>query len=781
MQIKEKFENRLSKFGAKSNEISKKISELEKPLQELMEYLYGTMPLSDVANYEFEVFLSYAKHGIILLETTKVPKDIFLNYVLYHRINNESIEDCRSFFHDEVVKEMGEIVPSEEKILAINYFCASHVTYRASDDRTAAPKVIYQKGHGRCGEQSTLVCSIYRSVGLPARQVYSKRWSHCDDNHAWVEIYLDGKWYFLGACEPEEVLNKGWFLVASSRSMLIHHRTFGIEKNSRNWIQKEGNSSIYNELKTYAPTVDLQVTVQDQEGNLLDCTVNFGILNYSEICNIAQIKTKNGRCNLETGLGALFISIYQENSMIEEVIDTNNCNEIVLVLSQHTVEEKWKSFLFTAPKDSKVNKGYLTEEQKAIGKLHFSQVSKQRLARKYIAPQSNNMLVTKTLLEKDLYDTTLEVLIEHEQVENTLQVSDEIYQKFVLCPRVYYENITAYKRYINQYFSEEIKNDFRNNPISVITYIKEEIGFLAEEEYEELYTTPKALLELKSGNEISKKILFVAILRSLGIPARLNQIDLSLEYYENDKFVSVDKKEYGIATLLEEGNVKWEYYKNITISRYENNEYQTINLTTTPLTNTEILLPIGDYKIFTSNRIPNGNILGETLEFQVKKDITTTIKLSLQQATKQDMYHINQLEEFNLCDEEDNNRLASDIFNTRTSLLLWLEPAKEPTEHILNELFEQKEMFLAKNIKIYFILPNLQAKKDININKLLHSLQGIEVFCDKEGEHIEPIGRRMNVDHERLPLILLMKENLVGIFATSGYNVGTAEMLLKLM
>ena len=56
-----------------------------------------------------------------------------------------------------------------------------------------------------------LTVAALRSVGIPARQVYTPRWAHTDDNHAWVEAWVNGKWYFLGACEPEPVLNLGWF------------------------------------------------------------------------------------------------------------------------------------------------------------------------------------------------------------------------------------------------------------------------------------------------------------------------------------------------------------------------------------------------------------------------------------------------------------------------------------------------------------------------------------------------------------------------------------------
>ncbi len=72
----------------------------------LMEFLYGTMPLGDVGEYDFSVFLGFVRHARMLRETMAwcrgLPEDIFLHHVLYYRINNERIEDCRRFFYDQI-------------------------------------------------------------------------------------------------------------------------------------------------------------------------------------------------------------------------------------------------------------------------------------------------------------------------------------------------------------------------------------------------------------------------------------------------------------------------------------------------------------------------------------------------------------------------------------------------------------------------------------------------------------------------------------------------------
>lgn len=176
-----------------------------------VKYLYCTMPCSDMGNYGLPVFLDYAVHGVRLWKTCawvrNLPEEIFLNYVLHHRVNEEEIDVCRSEFYREILEWMHregvqEGAALEELVQAVNFWCASQVSYHSSDARTASARTVYASGYGRCGEGSVFAVNALRSIGIPARQVYAPRWSHCDDNHAWVEVWMDGTWYFLGPANP---------------------------------------------------------------------------------------------------------------------------------------------------------------------------------------------------------------------------------------------------------------------------------------------------------------------------------------------------------------------------------------------------------------------------------------------------------------------------------------------------------------------------------------------------------------------------------------------------
>lgn len=160
------------------------------------------MPYSDIGNYPFEVFLDYAENGVRLWkenpQVADLPEEIFLNYVLFHRVNEEEIAQCRTYFRTEIGSRI-QGMNFREAALEVNYWCAEEATYHCTDDRTLSAISVYRRGNGRCGEESVFTVNALRSVGVPARQVYAPKWSHCDDNHAWVEIWCDGKWYFLGA------------------------------------------------------------------------------------------------------------------------------------------------------------------------------------------------------------------------------------------------------------------------------------------------------------------------------------------------------------------------------------------------------------------------------------------------------------------------------------------------------------------------------------------------------------------------------------------------------
>ena len=287
---------------------------LDTETREALEFLYAYMPYSDLADYDQTFYLQQIRAAFKARQEfswgEKIPEDIFRHFVLVYRVNNENLDTARLLMQHELKPRL-EGLSMYDAALEVNHWCHEHVAYRASDGRTSAPLATMRTSLGRCGEESTFAVTALRSVGIPARQCYTPRWAHCDDNHAWVEVYIpdSNRWYFLGACEPDPELDMGWFAVPSTRCMMVHSKAFGRYKGDEEVVKQTALYSELNLLSHYAPTKKATVRVFDDNNKSVEgASVKFKLYNYSEFYTLATIKTdKNGIAQLTTGLGDLQI------------------------------------------------------------------------------------------------------------------------------------------------------------------------------------------------------------------------------------------------------------------------------------------------------------------------------------------------------------------------------------------------------------------------------------------------------------------------------------------
>ena len=337
-EVHQEFETRMSQFSIINSQL--RLDTLCQTEREAMEFLYAYMPLSDLADYGPEFFLQQVRYAFKAREEMvwgkDIPEDVFRHFVLVYRVNNENLDTARMVFFREL-KDRVKGMTMEEAALEVNHWCHEHVAYRASDSRTSAPLSTLRTSLGRCGEESTFTVTALRAVGIPARQCYTPRWAHCDDNHAWVEVYVDGEWKFLGACEPDPKLNMGWFSVPSTRCMMVHTKAFGKYKGDEEVVKRTGLYSELNLLSHYAPTRHITVTVQNENGQPLQgAEVKFKLYNYAEYYTLATMATdKQGHASLTTGLGDLLIWATDGDRYAFEKLDVRQDSTLNLVLSNN--------------------------------------------------------------------------------------------------------------------------------------------------------------------------------------------------------------------------------------------------------------------------------------------------------------------------------------------------------------------------------------------------------------------------------------------------------------
>ncbi|MGL6174744.1 MAG: transglutaminase domain-containing protein, partial [Cellulosilyticaceae bacterium] len=584
LEIEKNLEEVKFRFVGKEKEFFGVLKDCSEEEKICMSYLYCFMPISDIADYDGNLILKFVRAALKAKALLSWGKDLssecFLHYVAAYRVNNENIEDYRAQFFEELYPRVKDKT-IKEAVIEANYWCLEKATYQSTDIRTASPLTVLKNAYGRCGEESTVLVSALRSIGIPARQCYAPRWAHCDDNHAWVEVWMENQWHYMGACEPEPRLDTGWFDWAASRAMLTEVKAFGTKMISEDVMDQSEIVSNMNTLEYYAQTKVITVEVKDtQEKPIKGATVRFELVNYAELYPIAtQVTDHRGRASFKTGYGDLMLHIHKDGKFMMQKLDVREVDYIQIdwsnaqgyqvtnyefdmvppmvevaevqalpaeVESIHQMKmteanEKRRAYeltFFNEKTASEFARNYKPYEQQIIAALIKARgnytVIKTYIEQYEELPLSVKILLLEHLTKKDYTDISLEALVEHTKasLEYREQYEEEVFGKYILAPRIDLEMITPYKIQLLELLNQEAIERFREDPETIIAYIQREVKSVGEMDYPTLQAGPVGTLKLKRGSLVAKHILFVAICRTIGVPARIREIDGTIEYYQ---------------------------------------------------------------------------------------------------------------------------------------------------------------------------------------------------------------------------------------------------------
>ena len=780
----------------------------------LMKLFYGTMPLTDAAEYSFDVFLDYVRHGLMLRNTVDwcrdLPEDVFIRDVLYYRINSEKIENCRPFFHEQL-RDRIYGMSMEQAVLEINYWAAEHVTYKASDDRTLSPLTVYRSGTGRCGEESVFLVSALRAMGIPSRQVYVPFWAHCDDNHAWVEVYVKDEWHYLGACEPEEVLNRGWFDGAASRAMMVHARDFidyGLSSQVEGEIREEQDdipgreNGVYfiDRTAAYADTVLCTVRVNNEENRPVQgVEVRFDVLNYSQYSPIAsRITGEDGTVTLRIGKGSLHISAALDGRFVETTVNTQQEHDFTLTMHEggpviSGSEDGWTKVKYTAPEEKIVSAVKPTAQQRLLQQQRAEKCRALREAGRvfesplYEKHENGLDAFLKTLSDKDRKDVTEEIFRDTKLALNQ-GYPDNIYEACVLSPRIGKEELTPFRKIISAFFTDEQRDGFRADPDKIAKYVKNEIMYDPDLDYPTLVSTPGATLKVMYGNKASRDILTVAIARTAQVPARLDPVTGKAQYYDKSTSdfrcfeMGNDSKELQTELKFDADGHIFKYEQNWTISAFDRatGKFRTLDLTKKEglrkAQGTLDLVP-GIYRIITALREPGGNQHAEEITIELKAGETRELVMQIEELRPEDMIVHYSFDSFPVKTYDDRN---ADFLNELTGITMavFLEPGCEPSEHVMNELMEEKTEIRDHNVGLMLLVKNNAAKTQKTLVKTMETFKGASLLIEEGFARQSEIARKLYVDPDKLPLLMLLRPDGTCIYACSGYNVGSVALAL---
>lgn len=775
---------------------------------EALEFLYAYMPLADLTDYSTGYYLQNVRASFTARNEMgwNVPEREFRHFVLPIRANNENLDTSRVVFYREL-KPRIEGMSMQDAILEVNHWCHEKLTYKPSDARTLSPLSSVVSSLGRCGEESTFTVAALRAVGIPARQVYTPRWAHTDDNHAWVEAWADGKWYFLGACEPEPVLDLGWFNSPASRGLLMHTRVFGSYDGPEEKVMIGPNFTEINLIDNYAKTARVDFTVVDENGSPVDSAlVDFKIYNYAEFYPaLSKYTDAKGRTFLTAGMGDMMAWASKNGRYGYSKVSFGKDTEVTITISdQHTFDPQ--SMMIVPPPET-ANIPDVTPEQRAENDRRFARedsirkaymatfvqpdgtekgrllalsAGNHRVIAKFLEdhPDERALALLKSLSNKDLIDVTREIL-------------DDSYNapEAILCPRVENEFLSAYKSFFARSFGTGLQKEELLRPANLIKWVNDSITMLRDPKAWSIPMSPAGVYQARMADARSRNIFFVALARTLGLDARKDPVTGKIQYKDAGQWVDVDF-EASSQVVAPTGTLVLNYeptailanpyyYSHFTISKIENGRTRLLTfdegqvdmgggISWANIFKKGTPLDVGDYVLVSGNRLSDGSVPVTMRQFSVREGETTTLDLRIT-IPEDRLSVIGSFDaETRFCMEPDAEPVSVLSTTGRGFYVIgFLTPRQEPSVHAINDLIAAKSGLEAWGRPIL----------------LLTTAEGLGWLKEYSASlpsniHLGIIPDGLDLKGRRMPYFLLADTFNRVFFTTEGYTIGLGDQLV---
>ena len=776
------YEKNLSRYPLIKAEVDAFLREQDDDCSLCLKYLYGHMAAQDVLSFPTDLFAGYVRATLQAcrqLEYLKnVPEDIFLPYVLYHRVNSECLDDSRALLLTELLPHVqGKAM--EQAALTVNYWCYAHATYTPADDRTLGPLAVLRRTLGRCGEESVLAVAALRSVGIPARQCYCPRWSHCDDNHAWVEVWIDGDWHYLGACEPEPVLDRGWFTAAASRAMLV---------DTKDW-NGGGLYKPVNCTARYTKTKTLTVSVTEGGLPVPGATVRFQIVNYSELYTLWESVTDaEGLARFETGAGDLFVYAQHGQAVALEKVDLRLRDSVTVEL-QTAFPAQLQADL-VPPADSSGAVPCETPErhrrnmalcESHLASLRSSFAENEGCLRqaalnapelqafldddRYSLAQKEALLAT--LRPKDFVDISCETLTDALHTAGGAYPAD-IFRNYILAPRIADEMLLPERQKIRSLFPAGFAD-----PAEILAWMRSSVELLPDEGISHYYPSAFGCLRRRQVPAFAFDMVFVALCRAFCFPARLEPHTGCAQWFADGIWHSI-RPESTPVTLTVTTEKKLHYFEHFTIGRWDGSDFKTLKYPDLSINGSHTFrLQPGLYRITATTRQIDG---------------TASVSLWHLSLSADQELHITPPEDQTPCRLKNvplrlpEGTLKAELGKCpgRNLLLIFADPGSEPTEHLLTEMLEIAGELRSLPCRILLLVETTNGAAHPTLGRLQKAIPEMDVLRLRDPGALAALHLQMQIGDLRLPFVVCADSRGRGVYADANYRIRMARTLLDI-
>lgn len=817
-----------------------------------MQFLYDNMPAADADTYSPDFFLKNVEASLTARKEMPwgemVPEIYWRHFVLPVRVNNEALDMARPQFYAELAPRVkGKTMT--EALLEVNHWCHEKVTYRPSDGRTSSPLSTVWQAIGRCGEESTFAVAALRAVGIPARQVYTPRWAHTDDNHAWVEAWADGKWHFIGACEPEPLPDLAWFNAPAARGMLMTTNVFGNGyQGPEERLRDLPNLTTINVTANYAPVDTLKVVVKDARNNPVEgASVRFCIYNYADFYPVVTKKSDaDGKSSIVSGLGDMVVWAYdKEGHYGFMVARPDKTKEYELTLSslpgdkrdfeievnppvpggaapQPTDEQRVENTRRFAEEDSirgAYEATFVSEERareiaallalpedSTVNVLTKARGNSRMLAELFASLPQNSRIKALRLLsalpEKDMRDISESALLDHLNWSEC-SGTDPFEAAYIMSPRIDTEVLTPFRSFFIKNISEKDKKKYRKNPEALASMLISDVE-IDTTNVLRLPVPPQEAWNAHRADVRSKGILFVAIARSLGVPARFDPLTSRPQYADasrnwHDVALYVEKKSDGHKSdeLRSPLQIEWhgtgrdanpKYYHQFSILSLDGGALSQLDFEdgygVTEINESKPMLPPGPYMIMSGRRMADGGVLVKGSTFMAEAGTPVNIPLEIREDSTRLQVIGNLDAELKwmplLADAAPQSILS---FTGRGYYVLGLLRAgHEPTSHALRDIALVNEELEAAG-RPMLLLFNSRRDAEVHDAKAFPEMPSVAAWgVDESGEIGKALAESLALDvNADAPVFVVADSFGRVVWLRSGYSVGLGHALLDVL
>jgi len=365
--------------------------------------------------------------------------------------------------------------------------------------------------------------------------------------------------------------------------------------------------------------------------------------------------------------------------------------------------------------------------------------------------------------------------------------NEDIWEKYVLSGRVANEMMVSSQELY------QLNRDLKLSPTGIREEILKKIKIdNAANAFSRAPLTPVGVLELQIADQKSRDIFFVAMCRASGCAARLQPETLAPQFWTGKEWedvvwdtVQMAKQEKGYVHFLNQSSFEPKYNIHFTLGLFGDGVYRTLQFEEEkPIGKfaPRVEVPAGNYMLVTGNRQQDGSVLCRVSYFEIKPGETKEVAVKVRdlQIAEQPWGKL-ESGSFDVKPLRDRkNTKLSQLTNSKPFVIIFIEPDKEPTKHVMADIQAMRDHFEKWAGSIIFALQPGKTSPLFN-PAMFPGLPSQSIFVwDNDGNLLQQIGKLKSTSLENdLPVIISgdEKENL--FYFSKGYRIGVGEQLVK--